>query len=80
MLMAEDLQIFWDWYNNLFEEWNVWTIFETEYFLTCYLRFLQIEYIKTIEVPIETNNWDVEANSNKLEKIIFNWNTKLKSL
>ena len=34
----------------------------------CYLRFLQIEYIRTIEVPIETNNWDVETYRNKLKK------------
>ena len=37
--------------------------------LTCYWRFLQIEYIGTIKVPIGTNTWDVETYRNKLEKV-----------
>ena len=28
----------------------------------------QIYYIGTSNMPIETNNWDVEINRNKLEK------------
>ena len=50
---------------------KVGTIVETEYFLTCYLRFLQIEYLWTIKVPIVANNWDMETYRNKLEKIWF---------
>ena len=40
-----------------------------KYFLTFSWRFLQLEYIGTIKVPIGTNHWDVETNRNKLENI-----------
>ena len=39
--------------NNFFESVYV--------FFNFYLRLLQIEHIRTILVPIETNNWDVET-------------------
>ena len=33
----------------------------------------QIWYIGTIEMPIWTNNWEVETYRNKLEKLGFSW-------
>ena len=51
-LQAETLQKCWGLSNNTFEEWKVRKNFETEYWLSCYWRFLQIEYIGI-------NNWDV---------------------
>ena len=35
-------------------------------FLAFYWRFLQIEYIRTIKVPIGTNDWNVETYRSKL--------------
>ena len=57
-LKAESLQIFWDHINNLFEQWKVRTIFETEYFLNL---LLEAWFNRTIKIPIWTNNWDVET-------------------
>ena len=40
-LKAENLQKFWDYKNNLFEQWKVRTIFATECFLNLFLEVSQ---------------------------------------
>ena len=46
---------------------NLWNRIHT--LLTCYLSFLQNEYIGTIKQPIRTNNWEVETYRNKFEMV-----------
>ena len=52
-LKTENLQIFWDECNNLFKQWKVNTIFETECFLTCFWRFLRSNTLEQLEFKLE---------------------------
>ena len=37
------------------------------------MKFEQIEYIETINVPIKTNKWDADSYRNKLDNLINIW-------
>ena len=41
-MKAKNLQTYWDRKNNLFEQWKVRTIFETDLFLNLFLQVSQI--------------------------------------
>ena len=51
-MKAEKLQTFWDHYNNLFQQWNVSTMLETECFFELFPDIFQIYYIRTIIIQI----------------------------
>ena len=47
-LNAENLQKFWDHYNNLLEQWKVRPIFEANAFLTCSWSFLRSNILEQL--------------------------------
>ena len=55
-LKAGNLQIFWDHWNNLFEQWKVRTIFGNRMvFLTCSWMFLICNKLEQLEFKLEKN-------------------------
>ena len=59
-LNAKNLQKFWDYKNNLFEQWKLRTIFEIEGFNNLFLEVSQVKYIRTFRIQIGKNNWGLK--------------------
>ena len=51
-LKAENLENFWDPWNNLFYQWKFRTIFEKECFFTCSWRFLRFNILKLLKLKL----------------------------
>ena len=74
MLMAKNFQKFWDHKNNLFQQWKVNTIFETEcWFLTCSWKFLRSNILEPLELKSKKNPLEFRNLQEKLENSIAYW-------